>query len=109
MAYDEGLAQRVTELLEEMPGFNEKKMFGGVCYLLNGNMACGVLNEDIIVRVGPENYENSLKLPHTRKFDITGRPMKGWVMVSPGGHASDEDLAAWVRKGVNFALSLPPK
>jgi hypothetical protein len=109
MAYDEGLAQRVTELLEEKPGFNEKKMFGGVCYLLNGNMACGVLNEDIIVRVGVERYEDSLKSPHTRKFDMTGRPMKGWVMVSPEGHESDEDLEAWIKKGVSFALSLPPK
>ncbi|MBT3368644.1 MAG: TfoX/Sxy family protein [Nitrospina sp.] len=109
MAYDEGLAQRVTELLEEKAGFNEKKMFGGICYLLNGNMACGVLNDDIIVRVGPEQYEGSLKLPHTREFDFTGRPMKGWVMVSQEGQESDEDLAVWVRKGVNFALSLPPK
>ncbi len=109
MAYDKGLAQRVTELLEEKPGFNEKKMFGGVCYLLNGNMACGVLNEDLIVRVGPEKYEDLLKLPHTREFDFTGRPMKGWIMVSYEGHESDEDLSEWVQQGVNFALSLPPK
>lgn len=109
MAFDEGLAQRVTELLEEKPGFNEKKMFGGVCYLLNGNMACGVLNEDIIVRVGLERYEDSLKSPHTRKFDMTGRPMKGWIMVSPEGHESDRDLEAWIKKGVSFASSLPPK
>lgn len=108
MAYDKGLAQRVTELMEEKPRFNEKKMFGGVCYLLNGNMACGVLNEDLIVRVGPEKYEDFLKFPHARKFDITGRPMKGWVMVSYGGHESDEDLSEWVR-GVIFVLSLPPK
>jgi TfoX/Sxy family transcriptional regulator of competence genes len=109
MAYDEGLAQRVTELLEKKHGFNEKKMFGGVCYLLNGNMACGVLNEDLIVRIGPENYEDALKLPHTRKFDLTGKPMKGWVMVSHDGHESDEDLSEWVHRGANFALSLPPK
>ena len=109
MAYDEGLAQRVTELLEEKAGFNEKKMFGGICYLLFGNMVCGVLNEDIIVRVGLETYEDSLKSSHTRKFDMTGRPMKGWVMVSPEGHESDGDLEAWVKKGVSFALSLPPK
>ena len=109
MAYDEGLAQRVTELLEEKPEFNEKKMFGGICYLLYGNMVCGVLNEDIIVRVGLERYEDSLKSPHTRKFDMTGRPMKGWVMVSPEGHESDEDLEAWIKKGVSFASSLPPK
>ncbi len=109
MAYDEGLAQRVRELLEEKPEFNEKKMFGGVCYLLNGNMACGVLNKDLIIRVGPEKYEDSLKLPHTRKFDITGRPMKGWVMVSYEGHESDEDLFEWVQRGINFTFSLPPK
>jgi hypothetical protein len=109
MAYDEGLAQRVRELLEERPEFNEKKMFGGVCCLLNGNMACGILNDDLIVRVGPEKYEDSLKLPHTRKFDITGKPMKGWVMVSYKGHESDEDLFEWVQRGVNYAFSLPPK
>ncbi len=109
MAYDEGLAQRVRELFEEKPEFNEKKMFGGVCYLLNGNMACGILNEDLIVRVGPEKYENSLKLPHTRKFDITGKPMKGWVMVSYEGHESDENLFEWVQRGVNYTFSLPPK
>lgn len=109
MAYDEGLAQRVRELLEEKPEYNEKKMFGGICWLIKGNMACGILNDEIIVRVGPQRYEDSLELPHTRKFDITGRPMKGWVMVSHQGHESDEDLISWVQKGVNFALSLPPK
>ncbi len=109
MAYDEGLAQRVRELLEEKPEFNEKKMFGGVCYLLNGNMACGILNDDLIVRVGPEKYEDFLKLPHTRKFDITGKPMRGWVMVSHEGHESDEDLFEWVQRGVNYAFSLPLK
>ena len=109
MAYDEGLAQRVRELLEEKPGYNEKKMFGGVCYLLNGNMACGILKEDLIVRIGPEKYENSLKSPHTRKFDVTGKTMKGWVMVSYEGHESDKDLFEWVQRGVNYALSLPPK
>jgi len=72
-------------------------------------MACGILNDEVIVRVGPQQYEDSLELPHTRKFDITGRPMKGWVMVSHDGHESDEDLMSWVQKGVNFALSLPPK
>jgi len=109
MASDEGLAQRVRELLDEKLGFNEKKMFGGVCYLLKGNMACGILNEDLIVRTGPEKYEDSLKLPHTRKFDITGKPMKGWVMVSYEGHETDEDLFEWIQIGVNYALSLSPK
>ena len=109
MAYDEGLAQRVRELLEKKPEFNEKKMFGGICCLLNGNMACGILNEDLIVRVGPEKYEDLIELPHTRKFDITGKPMKGWIMVSYEGHESDKDLFGWVQRGINYALSLPPK
>jgi len=109
MAYDAGLAQRVREILEEQTGFNEKKMFGGICYLLNGNMACGILNDDLIVRVGTKSYENALKLPNTRIFDITGKPMKGWIMVSSEGYESDEDLLDWVRQGVMFARSLRPK
>jgi len=109
MAYDEGLAQRVRELLEEKPGFVEKNMFGGICFLLRGNMACGIINEDLIVRVGLEKYEASLKLPHTREFDITGKPMKGWVMVSWEGHETDKDLFNWIQQGVHYALSLPSK
>jgi hypothetical protein len=109
MAYDEGLAQIVREFLEGKTGFDEKKMFGGICFLLHGNMACGILKDDLIVRVGPDKYEDSLKLPHIRKFDITGRPMKGWVMVSSDGYASEEDIISWIQKGVDFSLSLPPK
>jgi hypothetical protein len=109
MAYDKGLAQRVRELLAEEQGFAEKKMFGGVCFLLHGNMACGIINDDLIVRVGLPDYETSLALPHTRRFDITGRTLKGWVMVEADGHEEDEHLSAWVRKGVRFTLTLPPK
>ena len=109
MAFDEGLAQRVREALEEKQGFEEKKMFGGICFLLQGNMACGVLKEDLIVRIGPEKYEESLKLPHTRKFDFTGKAMKGWVVVSQEGHESDIILYEWIQKGADYALSLPPK
>lgn len=109
MAYDEGLAQRVREIIEDLPGFNEKKMFGGICWLIHGNMAGGIINDEIIIRVGPENHESALAQPHTRVFDITGRVMKGWVMVSPQGHEDEQDLADWIKKGVDFALSLPPK
>jgi TfoX/Sxy family transcriptional regulator of competence genes len=109
MAYDKGLAQRVREILEEEHGFNEKKMFGGICILFNGNMAFGILKDDIIVRVGPDIYLESLKQAHVREFDITGRPMKGWVMVSYEGYESDKDLIEWVYKGVEYARSLPPK
>ena len=111
MAYDEGLAQRIGEVLDELapPGRDEKKMFGGIGYLIQGNMACGVHKEHLIVRVGPARYQEALAAPHTRVFDMTGRAMKGWVMVSPDGCASDADLKAWVRQGVDFARSLPAK
>ena len=109
MAYDEGLAQRVREELEELPGYEEKKMFGGICNLFYGNMAGGVLNDEVIVRVGADNYEEALRLPHARKFDLTGRPMKGFVVVSAEGLESDADLAEWLQRGVEYALTLPPK
>jgi TfoX/Sxy family transcriptional regulator of competence genes len=109
MAYDEGLYQRVLEYLEETPGAVEKKMFGGMCFLIHGNMACGIINDYLIVRVGLEGYEASLKLPHTLKFDFTGKPMKGWIMVSSDGYASDEELFEWVDRSVRYASSLPSK
>lgn len=109
MAFDEGLAQRIRELIEEQPGFSEKRMFGGVGFMLRGNMACGVNKEDLIVRVGPDHYDEALAQPSARPFDFTGRPMKGWVTVAPDGYESDRDLESWVRQGVDFALSLPPK
>lgn len=109
MAYDEGLAQRVREMLEERPGYVEKVMFGGIGFMLHGNMACGVIGSDLIVRVGPERYEGALAEPHTKLFDMTGRPMRGWVVVVPDGYEADEDLQTWVEKGVEHALSLPPK
>ena len=109
MAYDRGLAQQVRELLEEKPGFSEKKMFGGICFLLYGNMACGILNDDLIVRIGPEGYAGALEKPHIREFDFTGRSMKGWVMVSPDGYEAEQDLDNWVSRGSEFSLSLPRK
>lgn len=109
MAYDEGLAERIQEVMEEEPGFDEKKMFGGICFLLFGNMVCGIIKEDLIVRVGVDNYAEMLKLPHTKKFDLTGRPMKGWVMVLNEGLDSDEALSDWIQRAVSFARTLPPK
>jgi len=81
-------------------------MFGGVAFLLHGNLAYGILNDDLIVRIGPEAYEEALNSTHTLEFDITGR---SWVMVSSKGLGSEEDLAAWVQRGVSFARSLPKK
>ena len=109
MAYDEGLAERVRDAIGDRPGLVEKKMFGGVGFMLLGNMACGVNKDDLIVRVGPEQYEEVVIRPHARPFDFTGRPMKGWVMVAPSGYEDDKDLEGWVDDGVSFALSLPPK
>jgi len=109
MAYNEKLAGRIRDKLHSLPGFMERKMFGGICVLLHGNMACGILNNDVIIRVGKEAYEDALALPHTKKFDITGKAMTGWVMVSPDGHRTEKKLETWLRKGVDFASSLPKK
>ncbi len=109
MAYDENLALRVGAVLGNLPGLTEKKMFGGLGYLLNGNMACGVHKKFLIVRVGPDAYQDVLGRAHTKVFDITGRPMTGWVMVSPEGLKTDGNLQRWVIQGLDFAASLPPK
>lgn len=109
MAYDEGLTERIRMVLSDRPGLVEKKMFGGVGFMLQGNMACGVNKDDLIVRVGPERYGEAVIRPYAKEFDMTGRPMKGWVVVTPPGYENDEDLDSWVEEGVEFALSLPPK
>ena len=109
MAYDEGLAQRIREALATVPGVTEKKMFGGLAFLLDGNMICGVVGEDLMVRVGPDAYAASLEMRHAREMDFTGRPMKGLVYVSPAGFESDADLEAWVGRGLGFARSLAPR
>lgn len=109
MPYDMGLAQRVREILEEEQGFDEKKMFGGICFLLFGNMVCGIIRDDLIVRVGAANYNKALKMPKTKKFDLTGKALTGWVMVLSTALDADEDLSDWVQKAVTFVRLLPPK
>lgn len=108
MAYNLILAERIRGELSGLPVV-EKKMFGGVGYLLNGNMACGVNKDDLIVRVDPEKQNQFLEQPHTKVFDMTGRPMKGWLMVEPAGCEKPEQLRDWVKAGAEFALTLPPK
>lgn len=109
MAYDEHLEQRIRGQLADVPGVIGKKMFGGICFMVQGHMACGVHKNNLIVRVGSDQHDAALSQPHTRIFDITGKPMKGWVIVTPDGFQSDFDLKRWVERGVDFALSLPPK
>ena len=109
MAYDQALAERIQDVLGDLEGLEEKRMFGGVGYLVHGNMACGVHKEALIVRVGPGAYEEALARPHAGVFDMTGRPMTGWVMVDPEGLEADQELRAWVQQGVDFAMTLPRK
>ena len=109
MAYDEGLAQRIRENLTGQSDLVEKQMFGGIGFMAQGNMVCGVLHDSLIVRVGPDRYSEALAQPHTKEFDFTGRPMAGWVMVSLGGYEADDNLEEWVNLGISYALSLPPK
>jgi hypothetical protein len=109
MAYDENVAGRLRAELGTLPGLTEKKMFGGICFLLGGNMACGMLGDDLIVRVGKTEYGTSLAQPGARVFDFSGKPMAGWVMVAPAGYTAAEDLARWVKLAVEFTGSLPAK
>jgi TfoX/Sxy family transcriptional regulator of competence genes len=109
MVYNERLAEKTRSLLSRRKGFSEKKMFGGMSYLLNGNMCCGVLKDDLVVRVGPEKFEEALQMPHARPMDFTGRSIKGFVYVDAKGWSRDSSLKKWVELGVKHALSLPKK
>ena len=109
MAYDEKAAARLRSELGTLPGLTEKKMFGGICFLLGGNMVCGVLGDDLIMRVGAAQHAAALAQPGARVFDFSGKPMTGWVMVSPEGYAAQPDLAQWVKLAVTYTGTLPPK
>jgi TfoX/Sxy family transcriptional regulator of competence genes len=109
MPFDEDLAKRVRPLVSRRKGFSEKQMFGGIGFLLSGNMCCGVWKEFLILRIGPDAYEKTLEEPFVREFDITGRSMTGWAMVEPDGVAVDEDLKEWVQQAIKFCRSLPAK
>lgn len=109
MAFDEKLAARVRQLLADHPGITEQRMFGGLCFLLRGNMCCGIMGDTLMVRVGPEVYDAALAAPHAREMDFTGRPLKGMVYVAPAGLRTRSALSAWVARGASFAGRLPPK
>ncbi len=111
MAYDSKLADRAFAIVEEAdcPGVESCKMFGGIGYLVYGNMAFGILGERLIIRVGPDDYAEALNRAHTAPFDLTGRAMKGWVYILPEGLQRKESMRHWIRRGLQFATSLPPK
>ena len=109
MPYNEVLAQRIRATLTEHDAVDEKKMFGGLTFMLNGNMCCGIIRDDLMVRVGPEQQADALAQPHARELDFTGRPMRGMVVVAAAGLDNDADLQAWVQRGVAFVSGLPAK
>ena len=109
MAFDEQLAERVREHLATRPGYSEKKMFGGLCFLINGNMCCGVETDRLMLRVGPDLYEETLARKGAAPMDFTGRPMKGMVYVGQDSLKTSKALAQWIDIAAGFAESLPPK
>jgi hypothetical protein len=109
MAFDEGLAERIREATGDDPAIFERKMFGGLCFLANGNMCFGIVGSDLMVRVGPDAYDAALSDPHAREMDFAGRPMRGMVYVDPDGVADDHHLWTWLELGLGFARTLPPK
>jgi hypothetical protein len=110
MAYDEELANRIREQLAGESAVTEKAMFGGLAFLLNGNMSVGIwAGNELMVRVGPDAAADALTDRHTRQPEMRGRPMRGWIVVAPEGFRSEQELAAWVGRGVGFARSLPAK
>jgi len=109
MAFDEGLAERLRDLVGDDPDLRERRMFGGLAFMHRGNMAFCVVGDELMVRVGPDAWPDAVQLPHAREMDFTGRSMKGMVYVGTAGFAEDDDLRSWVDRGLDFTGSLPPK
>jgi hypothetical protein len=109
MAYDEQLAARVQALLPAHLEVQERKMFGGLAFLIGGHMSCGLVGERLMVRIAPESYDRALAQPHVLPMDFTGKVMRGFIFVEPAGIAADAELSDWLNIGVAFASSLPAK
>jgi len=109
MAYDEGLAERIRGILADRPHVSEKKMFGGIAFMIRGHMSVGIVKDDLMVRVGSEEHDNLVRQPHARPMDFTGRPMRGFVYVASPGLETDVDLERWLGHGLKYAESLPAK
>lgn len=108
MAYDEGVAERIRQALSGKENLTEKKMFGGLAFLLNGNMLVGVMANRLLVRTGPKEHGNALKRPHAGPMTFTGKPMRGFVVVEPAGFANGHDLRSWISLALGYVRELPP-
>jgi len=109
MAYDKALAARIRKVVAALPKVTEKEQFGGIGFLLKGNMAVGVIGSDLLIRVGPANHDSAMSERHAKAFAITGRPSRGWILVEPGGLKTPASLKKWVELGIEFAKTLPAK
>lgn len=109
MAFDETLATRIRQSLARRKNIEDKRMFGGIGFLLNGNLLVGVSKDSLIVRIGPDEYQEAMLEPHVKAFDITGKPMKGWVLVEPHGVENDDQLKQWIERALKFVRKLPAK
>ena len=109
MAFDEGLAERIRDVFQGRLDVAEKKMFGGLCFMVQDHMCCGIVEDRLMLRVGPEQYESCLAEPHAHEMDFTGKPLKGMIYVDGAGIEQDSELKDWISKGLAFVESLPPK
>lgn len=109
MAYDEGVAERLREVFDGRSDIVEKKMFGGIAFMHSGNMCCGIVDDMLMARIGPDAYEEALKRPHAREMDFTGKSLKGFVYVEPAGFADDDQIQEWISLCEAFTGSLPRK
>jgi hypothetical protein len=109
MAYDATLADRLRKAPSDFSGVTERRMFGGLAFMLEGHLCCGVVGDEAVVRVGPEEYSSALARPHARQMNFTGKPLKGFVYVGPQGVETDGDLRAWIGRAMQFVRSLPPQ
>lgn len=109
MAYDHRIADEIRTVIGVHPGLSEREMFGGIAFMINGNMAVGVSGDELMVRVGKESHEEAIARPGARTFDMGPRPMKGWIAVAPHGFSTEADLKSWVDEGVSYAESLAAK
>lgn len=109
MTFNEITAVKVRNLLEKTPGLSERRVFGGVAFMVGGNMCCGVIEDQLVVRLGPESYESALREPHTSPMDLTGRPLAGFVSVAPEGFDTQDALHKWIDRGLDFVRTLPAR